>query len=201
MNGASRQRDQAAVCVAGQLRPTHYFTSVIDSGTDVEHTAAQAAEVSGRAVFPEHGVRPNFEWKKWSVRARTGRADHLAFVVDPKSESDGIAAERTEFLDLALPWPPYRRFKIEDLRQRAAWVPSAILCKPDYLASIVESKSLAIISAEGGKRHHGPIFPNGPEAYKVSAETTKVFPQRIGQRSLSRNRQLVPPVRSARNAV
>src|ERR1035437_6454068 len=79
-----------------------------------------------------------------------------------------------------------------------------MLRKPDYLASIVETKSVgvALVAAqEGGKRRHDAIFPDGPEALRVSAVRAEVLPVRIRPGCLGANRGLAAGVRPVRRAV
>src|ERR1035437_6330832 len=161
--------------------------------------------MGGAIAFPEHGVRPSRERRNRRVRAQTRGADDLAAVVDPEGESDGVAGERTEFLNRAVR-RPFDGFKLENLTERRAAGQAspgrcAILRKPDYLASIVETKSVgvALVAAqERGQRAQGPISPDGPQALTLGAPSAKVLSVRIWIGSLGANRRLaagVGPVR------
>src|ERR1039457_3309346 len=75
---------------------------------------------------------------------------------------------------------------------------SAIFRKPDYLALIVQAKSVGVVAARQiGKRGQCPIFPDGREALTMGAVLAKVFPIRIHRGSLGTNRRLATPIRPA----
>src|ERR1039457_6994843 len=75
---------------------------------------------------------------------------------------------------------------------------SAIFRKPDYLALIVQAKSVGVVAARQiGKRGQCPIFPDGREALTMGAVLAKVFTIRIHRGSLGTNRRLATPIRPA----
>jgi hypothetical protein len=85
----------------------------------------------------------------------------LAFVVDPEAECDGVVFERTEFPDLAV-WFPYHSFKALNLKRcciDTRWIKSAVLRKPDCVASIIDPRSwLLLPPGKVGSARSTPSF-------------------------------------------
>src|SRR5215469_12093340 len=115
--------------------------------------------------------------------ASTRTADNLAYVVYCDRSSDIVAVERAKLLDLARFRPPNDSLGIEDLRGNAGWVMSAVLRHADYLAEIVDRKSLAVIASQRGERGHNAILPAEGKTYMVDT-LAKVAPTEITLRLL-----------------
>src|SRR6185436_20516344 len=123
--------------------------------------------MSRLAFLPQHRV-PRSDAAD-GVGARTGDADHLAFVVDTGRRARAIAGQRRQLANLVEIRTPQRRAELIDLRPHARRIFDLVLGPADHLPTIVGAGREAVVAAERRQRADLAFFPHDPEAGCSSA--------------------------------